>query len=213
VSSLKAPRLLKLSLIATISVIFLVAGMWIVPNFRNWWHESFPPPRIEEVDDWTERSDCIENLQTRSSAIIRAEILTKEPGSHNVIGDSERLETLYNEYQVRVLEVFKGQVELNDIMEIYQYTHRKLHDHFNEMLVSEKRIIFTPLEIGDDLILFLLPGYSGRSIITSQSAYRSRFGVDNWIFDSHDPRNGLILTADDLLEITALSDLSIRCNE
>jgi len=202
VSNLKAPGLLKLSFIVIMSVIFIIAGMWVVSIFRNFMHRSFPPPMIEEVDDWVERSDCIESLQTRSSAIIRAEILTKAPGSHNDIGDSERLETLYNEYQVRVLEVFKGQVELNDIMEIYQYTHRKLHDHFNDMLVSEKRIIFTPLEIGDDLILFLLPGYSGRSIITSQSAYRSRFGVDNWIFDSHDPRNSLLLTSDDLVEIT-----------
>ena len=155
-SNLKAPRLLKLSLIAAMSVIFIVAGTWVVSNFRNWWHESFPPPRIAEVDDWAERSDCIESLQTRSSAIIRAEILTKTPDLHNDIGDSERLEILYNEYQVRILEVFKGQVELNDIMEIYQYTHIKLHDHFNDMLVSETLIIFTPLEIGDDLILAAL---------------------------------------------------------
>ena len=202
-SNLKAPRLLKLSFIVIMSVIFIIAGMWVVSIFRNFMHRSFPPPMIEEVDDWVERSDCIESLQTRSSAIIRAEILTKEPGSHTYINDSERLEILYTQYQVRILEVFKGQVELDDILEIFQYTHIKLYDPYKTMLISETRIIFTPLEIADDLILFLLPGYNERRIVTSQSAYRSRFGVDNWIFDNHDPRNSLLLTSDDLLEITA----------
>jgi len=88
------------------SVIFIIAGMWMVSIFRNFMHRSFPPPRIEEVDDWVERSDCIESLQTRSSAIIRAEILTKAPGLRTYINDSERLEILYIQYQVRILEAF-----------------------------------------------------------------------------------------------------------
>ena len=196
-------------------LIILVASTMLViilvSNFRTWWNKSFPPPRIEEVYDLfslgIEPFTSIESLQASSSDIIRAEIVARVSNSIDFDGDSEHLYVSYIAYQARILEVFQGTSEIGEIIEIIRYTLMRLYG--SGMLMVEQRASSIPLEVGDDLVLFLPTIYdnSERPDISFQSVYYytpkyDRIDPANWIFENVSKHNNLVLTQEDLINIS-----------
>ena len=116
--------------------------------------------------------------------------------------------SIFTVYQIRVLEVFKGDLEIGEIIEFAE-TGGQL-DNFN--LVNTEQPIH--LSVGDDVVLFL--SYLRRENIpafllnNTQSVYyftpeveearmRGNFGVE---LESNSLRNSLVLTLEDLARIT-----------
>jgi len=94
----------------------------------------FPP-------DWY-HARSLDELVARSTDIVRVKVLTDEWYKDGVNG------SIFTMNPVRVTEVFKGNTQVDDIIDIAQRGGRR----GNVMLVLRDRI---DLEPGDDLVLFL----------------------------------------------------------
>ncbi|MCL1924225.1 MAG: hypothetical protein FWF50_01415 [Defluviitaleaceae bacterium] len=192
-------------------IIFGVAVFSIIQINRNW-IES-PPERFEVVNHrYNGPVLNINRLASVSSYIVRAEIIYKK----EMVAegwDSFRTDNYYTLYKINILNVYQGYIEVGDTLEVVQFTKWRNYDPKNWRGVQYS-IIHTPLEVGSDLILFLRPSelrfrnhiFWIRPEITMQSAFyytpiKYRYGYEDWIFESVDERNTLVLTEEILYSI------------
>jgi len=164
--------------------------------------------------------DSIGSLTTRATDVVRAEILDERVEKINIIseatapltyyedpgGDISEAYFLYTIYRIRVLEVFKGNSVVDNIMEVKQIGGQI--DDLN--FINHDKV---PFEVNDDLILFLV-SYETENMPASlvnpiQSAYRftlenidARTGNINAELESVNIQNDLILTLADLISLS-----------
>jgi len=162
--------------------------------------------------------------------VERLNMLSTPPGGPN----EEYLETRENYYQIntihsiRISEVFMGDAQVGDIMEIAQLGGRL---HFSELT----NLSLIPFATGDDLVLFIRTfnnanGINRPGVLISsfQSAYRvtSSSGADfsngivaaynanpriaDVVLENHDSGNSMVLTVGDLLLIRYEAGLGPR---
>jgi len=112
----------------------------------------------------------------------------------------------YTFYRVQVLEVFRGEVEAGDILEV-----RQKGGQINNLRLEN--MYFVPLSAGDDLVLFLsslswMPNSPAGIMSSTQAAYRfpasggelMALSADEEL-ESVNPTNELTLTIGDLRQI------------
>ena len=166
----------------------------------------------------------IEQLVSSVSYIIRGEIIDqKERGVGIGLPADRMIAYVYSFYLIRVTEVFAGGIEVGDIIEVSQRKstrrpttpYRRPHTG-----VIQTEYIRLPLQIGDDLILFLnfVESFTtdfGESINSMtniwtfnriQGIYRYapadiRDMYDNWVFENVNEHNNLVLTESTLQHI------------
>jgi len=168
----------------------------------------------------------IEQLASSVSYIIRGEIIDEREDIVGMGLPADRVPTyVYSFYLIRVIEVFAGEVEVGDIIEISQLKSTRRsntpyrHPHTGAIRTGYIRL---PLQIGDDLILFLNFVESFISFGESFSSMTNiwlfnriqgiyyyapaeiRAMYDNWIFNSVNEHNNLILTESILKSITEI---------
>ena len=211
----------KLLLIITIVLMsLLIAGCTSAPRVET---------MIISTDIHVYRS--IENLIDDSSAIMRVELLDQrvEYKDISVPFTQEMIDTFFGGvdpgheplyvvmtlFRARVIEVYKGDREVGDIIEIAQSGGEleKEDGTLRRVLYSDR----TPLEVGDDMVAFLfawhsISGTAGRDIYSlmspNQAAFRfpvaeggiAAFGFDKELESIHE-RNSLTLTLWDLTQI------------
>ena len=161
--------------------------------------------------------NSIEHLASTATEVVRVEFLDERVEAINIwLPPENKLEEtgesvdeayhVYTVYRVRVLEVFQGNVNVGDILEVKQ-----LGGQLDDLIVMNYDII--PFESGDDLILFLQSFASDdmpASLLNAeQSAYRftqsnenARNRNINDTLQSLNTQNDLTLTLNDLAVIT-----------
>ena len=163
--------------------------------------------------------ESVENLTLGSTHIVRAEVLDERVEKFNVIIPFELLEPelqsinpheyrnylydVFTVYNIRVLEVFKGNIDINEIVEV-----RILGGQLDDLNVISFDETF--LYIGDELILFMYESFFENEPFflssPSQAVYRvieqSQDGLIRALgaitFESLSPNNSLTLTLEDL---------------
>jgi len=174
------------------------------------------------VSDGRNLNNNIERLTLRSSYIVRAKIIDER---YEVVTDSWHVPSvpiLYSFYRLKVLDVFKGEIGVGSYIEISQIKGtRNPVNRYRCSMDGYVRIEFirVPLNVGDDLILFLR--YVNKSIVSTDETSRDTMTVgrfhpiqgvyhytplkerthDNWVFESVNEHNNLVLTEADLLWI------------
>jgi len=165
----------------------------------------------------------IEQLASHVSNVVRAEIIAVRDETVSIGGDPHhKMPYIYSFYSLRVIDIFKGDVEIDDIIEISQIRKRGFtrQMHWPENPQVQVEYIRLSLEVGDDLILFINPveasRFRGGMTIEDveftwifdriQGIYRYtpaniRTAHDNWVFESVNEHNNLTLTEMDLLQI------------
>jgi len=148
----------------------------------------------------------IDELASRATYILLVEILDErvEWIDHGV-PPSSRYE-IFTVNRLSVLDVFKGETEIGNIMEVRQRGGQL----GNEKVINSNQIV---LPIGDDLVLFLFcMGIDNRPahlLNPTQSVYRfvasnadDRIRSTNHELESLTDRNNLTLTFDDLTQFS-----------
>ncbi|MCL2400879.1 MAG: hypothetical protein FWC91_14190 [Defluviitaleaceae bacterium] len=108
--------------------------------------------------------DSIDDL-FNSSIVIRAEVIN-ERSEVISFGDSVQTHHLYALHQIRVLEVYRSSLEIDDIIEIRQLKQfeglprwqRLLFMHPLRATISDSslvNLVWVPISVGDELIMFL----------------------------------------------------------
>ncbi|MCL2357754.1 MAG: hypothetical protein FWC70_11505 [Defluviitaleaceae bacterium] len=166
---------------------------------------------------------CTDELASDADAVIRAEITGRSYEIINIGLPGYRSPYQYTVYQLRVLDVYKGDIEIFDIIETLQLKRRSRPTGVYSMNMQQIRL---PLETGDDLILFLnfyevyfSPGttdLASRFALSDreqmwtfnpiQGVYcyapaNIRAGYGDWTFKSINAHNNLTLSEQDLLRI------------
>ena len=149
---------------------------------------------------------CIDDLASRSMYIVRVEVLDERVEWMDFGIPPTSRYAIFTVNRLRVLDVFKGDAEIGNIMEVKQRGGQL----GNEKLVNSLQIT---LPIGDDLILFLSswgienrpmnlrnPTQSAFRIAASDASDRTRSINDE--LESLGDRNNLILTFDDLAQFS-----------
>jgi hypothetical protein len=135
--------------------------------------------------EWAAKAVAENNKHLREShdgfagIIVRAEIIDER---HEVfsVGDSVPTNHLYSLHQIKVLDVYNGEVEAGDILDVRQI--EKLESIRRRRLWNMQRgqgregrppsdwemvyETFVPLSIGDDLILFLVETFPLSNVVT-----------------------------------------------
>jgi len=161
----------------------------------------------------------IDELATRFPYIVRVEVYSARDETPHT--DLRHIFTVYN---LRVLEVYSGDVEIGEILTAMQIKRlvgsermlwaeptffreageNPLRPEFirNSIYVGEELILFLPfIRIGWDLL-----SHWPQRLPTVQGLYRYtppevRAGHENWVFESVNEHNNLVLTEKDLLRI------------
>jgi len=222
--SIRWKKILCMAIII-LTLIVLING-FITRNFRDL-------PLGATNGDWSAKAVrtghphlfySIEHLAERVPNILRVQVISS---SDRMLFSARGPEWrhVFTVYTLRVLDVFKGDIEKESYIEARQIRSIAMGDdrrrgrthilpkeayHFGRDYPSYIRI---PIEIEDDLILFLhdprrsegFPAIPPR-ILTIQGVYRYtpkevRVRYDNWMFESVNEHNNLILTEKDLLQI------------
>ena len=114
-------------------------------------------PNIDMLAEWS--SDIVRGkiLEERIEIIS---ILTPTPENYLLFNeeDRQRFYLIHTVHQLEVLEVFKGDAEPGDIMEVRQMGGRI----GNEELINPDIV---PISVDDDLILFMYDNGSGRPLV------------------------------------------------
>jgi len=163
--------------------------------------------------------DSIDGLMPRTTDVLRAEVLDERVAVINIVtldelippvivfdGNRDPLYQVFTVYRLKVLDVFKGNQNIGDIIEVR--IHGGRIGNINASTPSS-----THLTIGDDLIFFLNSSSIKSSPFTlasmSQAVYRfSEPSQNNLVarginiqFESLNERNQLTLTLEDLVSI------------
>ena len=150
--------------------------------------------------------DSISHLAYYATDVVRVEILDERVEWLNTWIEAPPPEIypydLYTIYRIKVLDVFQGDAEIGDILEV-----RQIGGEYDGLRVINEDEV--PLAIGDDLVLFLRASYIENfpSLLLNpyQSAYyytsEGEYFVVNEDLESVNPENDLVLTTDDLMEI------------
>ena len=150
--------------------------------------------------------NSISDLASYATDVVRVEVLNERVEWLNTWLEPPPPEihpyNLYTIHRIRVLEVFQGDAEIGDILEVRQIGGQQ--DGLR--VINEDEV---PLAIGDDLVLFLRASYIENfpSVLLNpyQSAYYSP--SENALIDidedleSVNPDNDLVLTTEDLIQI------------
>ena len=157
----------------------------------------------------------IDSLSARASDIVRVEVLDERvelintliPSADELedVGDTREAYDVFTVHRIRVLEVFKGNAEIGDILELKQIGGQ----WENITLICDDKI---PFAIGNDLVLFLetydIEGMPASLLNPFQSAYRFPPSGErivamnaNEILESLYPGNRLTLTLEDLINL------------
>jgi len=226
---------LKYIFLGIFSVILII---WVLPPVINVIRFSpLPPSAINGawaatiVAEGQTDFNSIDELATRSRYVIRGEIISESEKVMRVRppipGEYSGPRMLYSVYSLNVLYVYKGDVNVGDIINFIQvkgvqrtsYLLREREidpeHHSHHRIRRFTYFVRNSFSVGDDLILFLNTPPSnaahyhsvrGRVDITTfnpiQGAYRYtpqelRTG-DNWVFESVNEHNNLTLTEADL---------------
>lgn len=161
----------------------------------------------------------VDELASGSTDVVRVEVLDERiewinialPPEDGLVGIDEELAATYYlhvVYSVRVLEVFQGNAEVGDIVEVMQMGGRL----DNVEVINDDMI---PFALGDDLVLFLITFdfVEGLPSILSnpvQSVYRYAPSIGramaanaNAELENVHPDNHLTLTLEDLAQMRA----------
>jgi hypothetical protein len=155
--------------------------------------------------------DSVESLFNRATDVVRVEVLdngryemvnTRIPEPENPLWEPRF--SIYTLHQVRVIEIFNGDLIINDIIDIGQYGG----EMDGVRLITDAQI---PFMEGDDLILFLTiyDGIYHAELLTPWYAIYhypkennimsfSADSEDNRVLENVDERNQLTLTVGDL---------------
>lgn len=159
----------------------------------------------------------IDAMVTGATDIVRAEVLDKRVRQINTMvsadpTDIDDRSLIYTVYRIKVLEVFGGDLESGDILDVGELGGQL----GNINLVNEERL---GLNIGYDLVLFLdylrienLPAWP---LNHTQAAYRFTPAIEtarrtrsfNIELESFDDRNDLTLTLSELIAIQLENNL------
>lgn len=111
----------------------------------------------EEIEVWRVSSDWIgfdtlEEMAEWSTDVVRAKIISYTVGTMEFEGDYRS--QVYTFYTIRILEVFQGNLQVGDEIELAQVGGK----WENILVINEDEI---PIEVGYDLVLFLItyPGF------------------------------------------------------
>lgn len=179
-------------------------------------------------DVWIRAS--IDELANTATDVIRAEVINSRVERVNTLLaeldssiDMERFYVIHTIYELKVLETFKGDTQVGDIIEIMQRGGRL----GNRELIYDRKL---QIVSGDDAIFFLrsfeeqgfghLPmaiegGFQGAFRVSSldtdvmnelsesiANAYRDNIALSDLVLESYDPNNALTLTIGDLMRIS-----------
>ncbi|MCL2576492.1 MAG: hypothetical protein FWE27_00370 [Defluviitaleaceae bacterium] len=158
--------------------------------------------------------NIIEHLATNATEIVRVEVIDERAEKINIwMSPANELEDadfgtfdayrIFTVNRIRVLEVFQGDVNVGDVLEVKQIGGR-----MNDSVVINHDSV--PLVVGDDLVLFLqsydIEGMPACLLNPTQSAYRFNENAairdDNTELESLNPQNDLTLTLNDLAQIS-----------
>ena len=189
---------------------------------------------IQALESGISMSESIEQLATRVEYVVRAKIIDERYRVVNNGPVGYRVPYLYSIYELQILDVYKGDVAVGDIIAISQraMTWRQTENYSDEygFLREGQMYIRLPLEVGDDLILFLSfvetfsQGETGIILTTPGSGvippsdktnmwiFNRVQGIyrytpqelrdnDNWVFEPVNPHNNLVLTEADLQQL------------
>ena len=171
-------------------------------------------------------SNNINELTARSGYVIRAKIISKRTEQVNIGTPDYKIPYLYSIYKMEILDIFKGNLEVGDIIEISQRKKTSIptENYSSEFRSYHTRYIRHPIDIDDDLILFLnfVSQFTSSGVVFSdleniwvfnriQGIYRYapldvRNEYNYWEFESINEHNNLHLTRCDLLQIRTFTD-------
>jgi len=186
---------------------------------------------IQALESGFSMSEGIDQLAARVEYVVRVEIIDERYKVINTGPARYRNPHLYSIYKLQILDVYKGNVAIGDVIEISQraMTWRRPESYSDEQRGYHFAYIRLPLEVGDDLILFLSfietfhQSETGSALITGgsiiipsdktnmwifnrvQGIYRytpqELRDNDNWVFEPVNPHNNLVLTESDLQQL------------
>ena len=153
---------------------------------------------------------CIDELASSATYIVRVEVLDERVERMNYAVPPASRYGIFTVNRLKVLDVFKGNTEIGNIMEVRQFGGQ----------VGDERLIYSgkiAFPIGDDLVLFLFslgidnspafllnPTQSVYRFTASDSNDRMRSKHDELecLVEYHNPNLTLILTFDDLVQFS-----------
>jgi hypothetical protein len=156
----------------------------------------------------------LDHLVSDASDIVRVEVLDQRAEWIDVLAPSQNdfdnpggepidyFYLLFTVSRVRILETFKGNANVGDIIEIKQLGG----EIDNVIYIASSK---APLAIGDDLVVFLMSFENTPSSLLNQSqavfrftpSIDTRMGNENFELESLNPQNDLTLTLHDLIQI------------
>ena len=141
----------------------------------------------------------ISHLASYATDVVRVEVLDERVDWLNAwLEPPQGIDPyeLYTVHRIRVLDVFQGDAAIGDILEV-----RQIGGEQDDLrVINEDKV---PLEVGDDLVLFLraslIENLPSILLNPNQSAYY--FTAENEALESVNPENDLVLTMEDLSQI------------
>jgi len=212
ISNVKRRGIMKKKCIIMVAVITVLSLIFVVYTQTRMTTEFVPTgfPRI--IRD-------IDHLAQTATHIVRAEVLddSRVEWINTLLGepificchgdiierDISRYYELFTVYRLRVLEVFKGDVEIGDILDLAQRGGRLGRYE----LVNERKI---PIVYGNELIFFMscatADGFGHLPLLLNSSRHAVYHvpspGADgNMVLESFTPGNNVVLTVGDLERI------------
>lgn len=168
------------------------------------WSVSMDWPSYDSIDEMTERATDVVRVEVLSSTITRW-----------AYEGSDFLRNIYTFYTIHVLEVFQGNLQVGDEIEVAQLGG-KLD---NVEMINRNRV---PFEIGDELVMFLvffpekdypagiLNPWQGIYRLSEEVGYGEEIDPSIALIPLHDEGNystNFELTVEDLIEIAKENDL------
>ena len=158
--------------------------------------------------------DSIDYIVSDATKIVRAEIMDERVEgrdgkiSLDALEREGTSETLFTVNRLRVLDVFSGDIEPGDIMEIRRILGRQTS---NRLIMFPYR---TELEVGEEVVLFIgsRQHEDGPSWLANpiQAAYRLPDLIyDDAVLESVHPSNNLTLTVQKLIEIAEQNGFNV----
>ncbi|MCL1934861.1 MAG: hypothetical protein FWF57_00550 [Defluviitaleaceae bacterium] len=150
---------------------------------------------------YTNYSHTVDDLISQSNLIIRGKIISSN-NETITFGDTVIIDVDYILHEVLVLDTFYGTILKNETIFVIQHLEERQYNHSvrnRRNLRLRRKIKNTPLNIHDDLILFLtypresysMIGTDNLFVVTFQGSFYNRLV-------STDTENSIFLKIDDL---------------
>jgi len=141
----------------------------------------FPRPTRTTIDCfWLHRFVSIEEIHASSNGVVRGQVISINHGTTRQ-GDSGISITSFIEYQIKITDVFDGWLQNGDVITVTQHTQSRSYSSGEVSWWTRRAIThvnYTPLQLEDDVILFLLssnqplhPIRRDRFYMSEQSAF------------------------------------------